>query len=263
MFFPRKKFIIAAALIGFFLLVVAGRLFYLQVLHGKEYSRFSEAYTVKEIPIPAPRGILYDRKGRVLATTRPAFNLLLSLHKVKDMERLLEDLSPLLGFSPEELRLKIRTSSRDLPRFRPLLLAADLNRDQVAKIQMAQSLASSDPKSGGDWGALETRVEPLRRYEEAESLGHLFGYLREISEEKLKEMEKSAPGVYSAGDWVGAQGLERRFDRDLRGREGRREVIVDALGHEMSLTSLGLNEELNFSPPRAGDNLYLTIDREL
>src|SRR5215471_14765417 len=97
MFFPRSKFILAASMISLFFLVVIGRLYYLQVLRGKDYARFSEAYTVKEIPIPAPRGTLYDRKGRVLASTRPSFNLLLSLHKVKDLDRLLVRLGELLG----------------------------------------------------------------------------------------------------------------------------------------------------------------------
>src|SRR5215813_2635383 len=74
MFFARKKVIAAAVIILTFFLIVIGRLFYLQILRGKEYSHFSEAYTLREIPILAPRGRIFDGKGKILATTRPSFN---------------------------------------------------------------------------------------------------------------------------------------------------------------------------------------------
>jgi penicillin-binding protein 2 len=267
MLLPRSKLIIAAGLIISFFLVVIGRLAYLQIFRGKEYARFSDAYTVKEIPIPAPRGILYDRKGRVLATTRPSFNLLLTLPKVKDLPQLFQELAPILNTTPEALN-EVILHSKGLPRFRPITLATDLNREQVAQIQMQKSVSLSKTVSQEEWAALEIRVEPMRHYPEGELVAHVIGFLREISEEKLKETQKTLPGRYYPGDLVGVQGLERHFDLQLRGNEGKEEVIVDALGHEVTNRAagedlFGLKKELLFIPPTPGDNFYLSLDLDL
>ncbi|MFO1519337.1 MAG: penicillin-binding protein 2 [bacterium] len=262
MFFSRAKFLAMAACMTLFFLVVIGRLAYLQLVRGREYARFSDAYTVKEIPITAPRGNLYDRKGRVIATTRPSFNLLLNLSKAKKLDELLERVAPFVEKTPEELKEAV-AQAKGQPRFRPVNLVTDLSREQVAKLQMRKTLATEDTEEGRDFSALEIRVEPIRHYEEGEMWGHVVGYLREISEEKLKEAAKSDPGKYFPGDVVGAQGIERRFDVSLRGRDGKQEAVVDALGHEVREDTFGLKKELLLSPPVAGDNYYLTLDRDL
>jgi penicillin-binding protein 2 len=261
MFFARKRVIAAAVIVSAFFLIVVSRLFYLQILRGKEYARFSDAYTLREIPIPAPRGRIFDRKGKVLATTRPSFNLLLSLQKVKKLPSLLKEVASELSTTPEALNETL-ARSKSLPRFQPIVLAADLSPDQVARFHMKKSLSTAAPQED-DFMALDLQVEPLRHYEGGEAFAHVLGYLREIGEEKLKEEAEKHPGRYKPGDVIGAQGLERRFDLELRGQDGAEEKIVDAVGREMRDDALGLREELLSRPPQPGDDLYLTLDGDL
>ncbi len=260
MFFDRSKFLTATGILLFFFILVLGRLIYLQLIRGQEYAQFSDSYTIKEIPIRAPRGNIYDRRGTLLASTRPSFNLLLHLKKVKNLSVLLEQLSPLLNTSVEDLN-QVLVASKDLSRFRPLVLAHDLSREQVSQIQIKKTISSAEENS--DWNALDVRMEPMRHYLGGEAFGHLLGYLREVSEEKLKLLQKEHPNHYTIGDLVGAQGLERRFDLDLRGEDGKEEMIVDAFGREVKGEVFGLEKGLMRRPAQAGSELHLNIDADL
>ncbi len=261
MFFDRSKFLIASLVILFFFVIVFGRLTYLQLMKGGEYAEFSDSYTLKEIPIRAPRGNIYDRRGNLLASTRPSFNLFLTLKKVSNLNLLLEQIAPFLNSSVSELQERI-AASRSFSRFSPVPLANDLSREMVSQIQMKKNLLQEDPQAN-DWDALEILIEPERHYLEGEAFGHVLGYLREISDEKLKQFQKEFPGRYAVGDWIGAQGIERRYDLELRGKDGKNEVIVDALGREVKSKSFALEKSLLQNSPEAGSNLHLTIDKDL
>src|SRR4051812_24673306 len=131
----QNKLTLAVLSIAIFFLAVIGRLAYLQIFKGSEYTHFSETYSLKEIPIPAPRGTLYDRRGEVLATTRPSFTLLLNLSKVKNLSLLLEELAPLLDSTPELLQETL-AHAKNSPKSRPVPLALNLSPSALARIQM-------------------------------------------------------------------------------------------------------------------------------
>lgn len=261
MFFDRSKIFWAALGIVLFFSLVLSRLVYLQLIKGGEYSHFSDSFTFKEIPIRAARGNIFDRHGELLAGTRPSFNLFIDLKKVKNLTALLEELGPILNIFPFELQEKMANSG-GLPSFKPLLLATDLSREMVSQIHMRKSL-SKDESAQNDWESLDIRIEPERYYLHGEVFGHVLGYLREVSEEKLKQLQKEYPDRYSLGDLVGVQGIERRFDLALRGEDGKEEVVVDALGREVRDQTSGLQKELPRTEPRAGENLQLTLDKEM
>lgn len=262
MLFSRAKLFFSVGSIFCFIALIVGRLVQLQLVRGKEYSNFSDSYTIKEIPLPAPRGIIYDRKGRILAKTRPSFNLILHVQRVQNLDRLLAELAEILSVSPESLN-KILGNSKNLPRFQPILLASHLKEDQISRFLMRKSLETADKNQKSDFNALELRIDALREYEDGALLGHVLGFIREVSEEHLFEMQRKYPNRYAMGDQVGIQGIERRFDLELRGIKGRKEVIVDALGHEMLEDKLGLKKELSHTPAESGNNLYLTLDLDL
>jgi len=260
MFFDRSKLFWAALAILFFFALVVARLVYLQVFKGGEYAQFSDSYTLKEIPIRAARGNIYDRKGTLLASTRPSFNLFIDVKKSKNLPFLLGQLAPILNANVEQLQERMAASG-DLPRFRPLMVASDLSRETVSQIQMRKSL-EKDEAQQADWDAVDIRVEPERHYLEGEAFGHVLGYLKEVSGDKLKQLQKDYPGKYNAGDVVGAQGLERRYDLELRGEDGKEEVIVDALGREVK-GQAGLDKALSHSSPQAGRSLHLSLDKDM
>ena len=120
-----------------------------------------------------------------------------------------------------------------------------------------------ESNSVGEWSALDIQVEPERHFLEGEAFGHVLGYLREIRDEKLKELQKEHPNRYEAGDIIGAQGIERHFDLELRGEDGKEEVIVDALGREVKDPAFGLDKEISRSIPKPGLNLHTTLDKDL
>lgn len=261
MFFDRSKMILASFVLVLFFLLVLSRIFYLQAIRGGDYSEFSNAYTIKEIPIRAVRGNIYDRRGNLLATTRPAFNLFINPKKVQNLSQLLVDLAPILQSSVEDLQAKM-ADFKDLAHFRSILVASDLSREWVSQIQIKKTIGVESLASK-DWDALEIRTEPERHYLEGEAFGHVLGYLREVSGEKLKLLQKDYPGKYFPGDWVGAQGLERRFDLELRGEDGKEEAIVDAMGREVRGKGLALEKNLLTEASKPGLNLYSTLDRDI
>lgn len=261
MFFDRSKMFWAALSILFFFTLVLSRLVYLQLIKGGEYSQFSDSYTFKEIPIRAARGNIFDRQGELLAGTRPSFNLFVDLKKVKNLNGLLEELGPILNIFPFELQERMAGSGA-MRSFKPVLLGSDLSREMVSQIHMRKSL-SKDESAQNDWEALDIRIEPERYYLHGEAFGHLLGYMREVSDEKLKQLDKEHPDRYSAGDLIGVQGIERRFDLELRGRDGKDDVVVDALGREVRDNLTGLEKELPRTEPIAGDSLRLTIDKQM
>ncbi|MBL7685659.1 MAG: hypothetical protein JNK65_06470, partial [Deltaproteobacteria bacterium] len=196
MFFSRSKFWIASILIVGFFAVVISRLFYLQVVRGKNYSQFSDQFAIKEIPLKAPRGNILDRKGRKIASTRPSFHLFLYPQKVKNLSVFIPLVAEKLSLSVEEIQAPI-DAAKGQARFRPITLKTDLNRDQIARIQMAQSMThGSIDEMDLNWSALQVKVEPVRQYEGGEMWGHAIGYLREVSEEKLKNLSEQYPGHY-------------------------------------------------------------------
>ncbi len=261
MFFDRSKMFWAALCILFFFTLVLSRLVYLQLIKGGEYSQFSDSYTFKEIPIRAARGNIFDRQGELLAGTRPSFNLFVDLKKVKNLNGLLEELGPILNIFPFELQERMAASGA-MPSFKPILLGTDLTREMVSQIHMRKSLSKDEAKQS-DWESLEILIEPERYYLHGEAFGHVLGYLREVSEEKLRQLQKEYPGKYTAGDLVGVQSIERKFDLELRGQDGKEEVVVDALGREVRDKTAGLEKELPRIEPHAGENLQLTIDKQM
>ena len=209
-----------------------------------EYARFQEMAQnnhLREIPLRAPRGVVFDRHGRVLVENRPAFNVSIVRLHTTDLDRTIRLLSDVAGVDEKRIRDIVDRHRRE-PSYRPIVVIEDATLAQVAAIT-ARRLEFELPD------VVVQRV-PTRHYPDAVG-AHLFGYVGEASDSQIEAL-----GV-KAGDIVGQAGLERAQNTLLMGRDGSRTVIVNSLGREMGELS-EFREE-----PTEGRRLQLTIDYDL
>jgi penicillin-binding protein 2 len=220
-------------------LLLLARLFYLQVVEGDRYRVSAQRNSVRTQRVIATRGIVFDRTGYILTDSRPSDEVLVVPHETEDLDRTLERLARLTGRDLEAIREKIGRP-RGRARFQPLLVAGELDRGALARIE------------GRIWAlpGVVTRASPVREYRLGEQAAHTLGWIGEISPAELKGLQG-----YRRGDLIGKDGVERLLDRDLRGRDGGRNVVVDAHGREF--------EPLSRVDPQPGKNVVLTLDHRL
>ncbi len=237
----QKQYLLLMAVMLLVLLVYLLRVWHLQVLQGAKYRYQSENNRIRLEDIPAPRGIIFDRNGTPLVENRPAYHLLLVREDVKDMNQTVREVARLCGKNPEDF-LNVLEANKNVPKFVPVRLLADIDRDCLAKIE-AQRIRLP---------GVMVQLEPKREYKWNGTAAHLIGYLSEITE---NELNSEAYQGYYAGEDVGKFGIEKTFEKYLHGKRGGRQVEVDAVGRRMRL----LDEAL----PIPGRNLWLTLDVEL
>ena len=223
------------------LIVLCMRLFDLQILKGDEMKKLSEQNRVRVKKILAPRGMVYDRKGVVVADTRPSFNLYLIREDIRDFNQTVDGLAKLLNLDREDIIARLK-EARDYPSSFPVKIESDLNKDQVAKVEANKFYLPG----------VIIQIEPKRNYPYGIMLAHVLGYVSEISSEELKAKENKQ---YTPGDYIGKFGLEKAYEQYLRGIDGEQRVEVDATGREVRV--------LDTVEPIAGNSLHLNIDMNL
>jgi penicillin-binding protein 2 len=235
----EEKYRYFKRLLIFFLAVMVIRLWHLQVIRGDELRRLSEQNRIRIQKVYAPRGMIFDKKGRILADTRPSFNLYIIREDMRDFDETVDGLAKILNIEREEIVEKL-SLSRDMPPSFPVKIKSDLTMDEVAKVEAHKVYVPG----------VVIQVEPKRYYPYGETFAHMIGYVSEISSEELKTHKG-----YSPGDYIGKYGLERIYEDYLRGKDGERRVEVDATGREIRV--LEVNE------PVPGNNLYLNVDLDV
>jgi penicillin-binding protein 2 len=236
-----RRLRVAGALL---LLVFAGfllRLFQLQILEGEELRRRSKENFVRTLQLRAPRGEIVDREGRVLATTRPAYELQVIPGNLERPDVTYAALGQLLAAEPAALRERVGPA-RGAARYRPVRLVGDLDFDALARVESHRYALPG----------VVTDVQPRRHYLDGALGAHLLGTIGEIRSDQL---EKDAYQGYRAGDVIGQTGLEARLEAHLRGRDGGRNVVVDVSGRVV--------EVLDEIPPVPGGRAVLALDLDL
>ena len=231
--------------------VLSVRLWYLQVYKGDFYRRISENNRIRRIEVPAPRGMIFDRHGKVVLGNRPFFDLVFIPQYVKDKQATLKILSQLLQVPISNFERMLR-ANRGRPKFLPTTLKRNLSLHEVSIIESNKVFIPG----------IEIDVAPRRDYKD-QTPAHIVGYMGEISGETLKSRNKvNTVNPYLPGDLVGKQGLESRWEEYLRGERGYRLIQVDAFGRQTSLFETeGWHWPVN--PAKPGSDLVLTIDMEL
>jgi penicillin-binding protein 2 len=233
--------------IVFVLLAVLGvRLYFLQVVNGAYYAERAENQRVRLLPIPAQRGTIFDRHGRILVDSRPIYNVILSREEMqgKDFGSLVAPLSTELGLDPELLRERFN-ELKSQPAFESIIIKQNAT---MADIQWVEA------RQGFDHPELRIEQQPQRRYPENGVLAHVLGYVAEVNPKQLEREEYKAKGL-KPGDIIGQEGLEATYDNYLRGRDGYRKVIVDSRGR--------IQDEIEKMPPQPGQDIVTTIDIDL
>jgi penicillin-binding protein 2 len=244
----RLRMGIIHALVFVILAVLGVRLYYLQVVNGGYYSERAENQRVRLLRIPAPRGAIFDRNGKLLVDSRATYNIILLREdmKGKDWNALVNPLSDGLDLDPEFLRDRFETM-RAQPAFEDIVIKENASPGDLAWVE-ARTL---------EYPMLSVREQPQRRYPDEGVLAHVLGYVGEISPAQLKQdkFKDYTENPYRPGDVIGQEGLESTYDRYLRGRDGYRKVEVDSRGR--------IQRELEVVPPQPGQDLVTTIDLDM
>ncbi len=206
------------AVIAALLATLAIRLWQIQVVQGEYFLRLSEENRVRITTVTAPRGLIVDQHGRTVVANRPAFTVALLPTEVRDLPREIPVLAHLLSMAPAEIARKL-AEPRDRP-FAPVRLRRDVPKAVVAAIE----------ESRLDLPGVLVEVEPVREYLHRALAAHLLGYLGEISDRELRTLRLLG---YEPGELIGKDGVERVYDRHLRGRNGEIQAEVDAQGRPL------------------------------
>ena len=218
------------------LLVV--RLWQLQVRDGVYYRNLSHDNRTRSIVLHPVRGFIYDRNGILLANSVPSFNLYVELGDVPDREALIGKLVKLLSLERSELIKTMETHVGGTP----IRLKKGVSLKEAAIVESHRL----------DLPGVVIRPEFQRNNPEGSYAAHVLGYVGVASEEQLtREAVQGLP----AGSVIGQYGVERIYERTLRGHAGRKLIEVDALGHEKRMISV--------DKPQVGNDVYLTIDFRL
>jgi penicillin-binding protein 2 len=226
------------------LLVLAFGFWNMQIVQVSYYQQRADQNRVREIPLIAPRGRIYDREHRVLADNRPSYNIILirenSPHTVEQTAAML---SSGISMSQDEVLESInRSIRRHVPKFRPIILKEDVSVDDIAYVKSHRY----------ELPEIAVELQPRRRYFEGQLAAHAMGYVGEVTESELTTPEFVN---FKSGDQVGKTGLERQYNNLLVGQDGFKRVIVNSFGREMG--------QLEEQPYVAGNDLVTTIDLDL
>jgi penicillin-binding protein 2 len=227
--------------LGAAFLLIAARLWHLQVIKGSDLRRLSENNRIRLRETPADRGMLLDREGRVLADNRPSFEVLLVPEDIRENPEVLVSVGEILKMPLKEIQDKLQ-APRHRPPFGPVKIKSDMDWKELALLE------SNRVHLPGVFVDVRSR----RTYRYGPLASHLIGHIGEIDESELR---RSNGASYRMGAIVGKSGVEVQWEAELRGVDGGRQVEVDALGREI--------KTLRRVEPLPGNNLYLTIDLDL
>ena len=216
----------------------------LQVINGEEYKNRAEINALREVPVPAARGLIYDRNGVPLVENSARFSATIVPGDLPDRgeEAVFRSISSVIGMSTEEIKTKIGEGIEAGGEYSPAMIKTNLDRDT------ALVLMELEPHTPG----LRVQVDPTRTYLAGNSLSHILGYVGPISAEEYAALEEQG---YLYQDYTGKAGVEFTYETALRGRAGKKLIEVDALGRELDVISE--------RRPIDGTNLQLSIDLNL
>ncbi|HTK46773.1 MAG TPA: penicillin-binding protein 2 [Gemmatimonadaceae bacterium] len=240
----RRRGIAANVIVSVVLFALATGFFRTQVLQHAKYALQSETNRLREVPLPAPRGVIYDRNGKVIADNVIGYSVSVLAQREDTLRAVLQRLSGTINMTSSQMEQAVRRFRRAPTR--PTVIIPDASFDVVSVLEEHRI----------QFPGLIIQSSPRRFYPDGPVVSPFVGYTGEISESELARPEYAD---YKAGQQIGKQGLEKAYESVLRGTEGSQFVEVDARGRVVSDQG-GARPDLL---PVAAPPLYTNIDLDL
>ena len=244
---PEESYLFLGRIIAAFVIIViltAGlvvRLVYLQVVGHQLYSTKAKENSIKVEPTVPSRGIIYDRRGNILAENTQSYTLELIPEKITDMDAMLLKLQKLLDIPDEKIEIFQKLKKRQ-KRFTPIPLLTNMTQEELAKFAVVRPF----------YHGADVQVRQLRNYPYGELAAHVVGYVGRINEDEMKDLPIAE---YRGSTYIGKLGIESAYETQLHGATGYSEIEVNVQGRPL--------KTLKEVPPTAGANLHLSLDMEL
>lgn len=237
----RKRILVITIFIFLSFLILLGRLWVLEVIQGEKFSTLAENNSIRLLPSRAPRGIIYDRKGKILAKSRPSFSVTIYPWNLsqEDLAKSIRALSPIIKIKEEKIYQSIEECNRPF---------SSIPSREDADLETATKILERKVELAG----VDLQVQPLRYYPDGELLASVLGHLGEIDKNQLKALRSKA---YRLGERIGQDGVERVYDQYLRGEDGGWQIQVNNRGQRVGV--------MGYKEPLPGNDLILTINKEL
>ncbi|MCF8010200.1 MAG: penicillin-binding protein 2 [Clostridiales bacterium] len=247
----RKRIIALMVILGLIFAVLVGRLAYLQLVKVNRYKTLARENMVRIIPMKAPRGKIVDRNKKIIVTNKPEYALSLSFLGMSEKER--QNIKKLLAqilsrdksleLTAAEWHEKIEEKlEKQTKSYIPVRIVSGVSWNTVVEVK----------ERGLDLPGVIVEEEPVRQYPHGDLLAHVAGYVRQINSQQLKAHQDEG---YQLGDMYGQSGLEKSFEKYLRGEKGAQRIEVDAYGRPVNV--YGVKKSI------PGSDLVLTVDNRL
>jgi penicillin-binding protein 2 len=236
-----NRAVIALVAVVLMIVVIIARMVYLQVVGHEHFATLSHNNRVNIVPLPPTRGLIYDRRGVLLAQNLPAFSLELVPEQIHQLDEVIEELGEVIEIEEDDIA-RFHKLRKQKPTFESIPLRFHLTDDEVARFAINRHRFP-----GVDIAARLVRNYPLDKH-----LVHAVGYVGRINEEELQRLD---PSDYRGTSYVGKIGIEKAYEDILHGKVGVQHLEVNATGRTLRV--------LQHTPPVPGKNLILTLDTRL
>ncbi|NUU20501.1 MAG: penicillin-binding protein 2 [Streptomycetaceae bacterium] len=251
----RARLIILQVLVLSLVVTLFGRLWYLQIRQGDEFTKAATSNNVRSLVSPAVRGLILDDKGRPLVANRVA--LVVSANRTELLKQpdkgnaVLERLAAALGMPADEVKLKTRLCEKNVPQpcwngspYQPIPITKEATTEQALAIMEHRE----------EFPGITAEPTAVRAYPGPEGVNaaHELGYLSPVTDEELTKQKQAGKDDVQRSDQVGRSGLERTYDADLRGQAGVTKLAVDNVGKVTGTVSE--------TPATPGNHLVTSID---
>ncbi len=237
----RTRVYLVAMLVLLCMLILALRLFYLQVSSHDHYATLSQENRMKIVPVPPTRGLVYDRNMNLLAANKPSYQIRVTPVEVDDLERVVAQLGQLIDLEEHHLKkfygdLKRKQSFESIP------LKVNLSEDEVARFSVNRHR----------YPGVEITAHASRYYPMAGVGAHALGYVGRINADEIRKLDKKD---YSGTTYIGKVGVEKFYEQALHGTVGYQHIEINAQGRRLRV--------LKRIPPEPGKDVMLTLDVRL
>jgi penicillin-binding protein 2 len=241
----QVRLAIAAGVVLLAFLLLAGRVFYLQVVkHGELYT-LAEANRIAIVPVAPNRGVIADRNGVVLAHNYSAYTLEVQPGRIANLESLIDELATVVEITPRDRR-RFRKLLEETKSIGTLPIRTRLSDEEIARFAAVRYR----------FPGVEINARLFRQYPQGEVFSHVVGHIGRINKSEVEQLQAEGLSAnYRGTDYIGKTGLEQSYERTLHGTTGVEEVEVDSGGRPV--------RTLSRTPPVSGNNLVLNLDARL